>query len=197
MAADPAPPPTGSPTSYGYKPALFGDVWRFDLTPDAIVWAAGARRGSLAYVDIRRLRLSFRPVSTQTHRFIAEIWPVRGGKLQLASSSWRSMVDQERHDAAYSCFVLELHRRLAAARVNASFECGSSALRYWPGLVVSAGVALALAALLVRALQAAAGAGAVLVGGVLAVFVWQAAMFFRRNRPGSYRPEMPPRDLLP
>jgi hypothetical protein len=192
----PAPPPT-PPTSYGYKPALFGAIWQFDLTPDAIEWAAGTRSGRILYADIRRLRLSFRPVSTQTHRFLAEIWPARGAKLQMASSSWRSMVDHERHDAAYSAFVMELHRRLAAARVAASFVCGSPALRYWPGLVIFAGVALGLSALTVQALAVGAWGGAAIVGGVLAVFLWQAGVFFRRNRPGTYVAQAPPRDLLP
>ena len=197
MAAIPAPPPTAPPTSYAYKPALLGAMWRFHLTPDAIEWAAGPRGGRVLYVDIRRLRLSFRPVSMQTHRFLAEIWPARGAKLQVASSSWRSMVDHERHDAAYSAFVMELHRRLAAAQVVVSFECGSSALRYWPGLVIFAGVALGLSALTVQALAVGAWGGAAIVVGVLAVFLWQAGTFFRRNRPGTYVPQAPPRDLLP
>jgi hypothetical protein len=192
-----APPAPAPPTSYAYKPALFGAIWCFHLTPDAIEWAAGSRGGRVPYVEIRRLRLSFRPLSMQTHRFLAEIWPARGAKLQMASSSWRSMVDHERHDAAYSAFMMELHRRLADAHVAASFECGSPALRYWPGLVIFAGVALGLAALSVQALAVHAWAGAAIVGGVLAVFLWQAGTFFRRNRPGTYVAQAPPRDLLP
>jgi hypothetical protein len=197
MAALSAPPASASPTSYAYKPALFGTIWCFHLAPDALEWAAGPRGGRVLYVDIRRLRLSFRPVSTQTHRFLAEIWPARGAKLQMASSSWRSMVDHERHDAAYSAFVMELHRRLASAPATISFECGSPALRYWPGLVIFAGVALALSALTVQALALRAWGGAAIVGGVLALFLWQAGTFFRRNRPRTYVAQAPPRDLLP
>ncbi len=197
MAAVTAPPPTAPTNSYAYKPALFGPLWRFRLTPDAIEWEAEPQGGRILYVDIRRLRLSFRPVSMQTHRFLAEIWPARAAKLQIASSSWRSMVDHERHDAAYSAFMLELHRRLAAAQVAVRFECGSPALRYWPGLVIFVGVALALSWLTVQALAVGAWAGAAIVGGVLAIFLWQAGTFFRRNRPGTYEPQAPPRHLLP
>ncbi|HEX4554971.1 MAG TPA: hypothetical protein VH249_13345 [Xanthobacteraceae bacterium] len=183
--------------SYAYKATPLGAIWRFRLAPDAIEWEAGPRRGHLPYADIRRLRLSFRPVSMQSHRFLAEIWPSRGAKLQMASSSWRSMVDHESHEAAYTGFVLELHRRLAAAQVATSFECGSTALRYWPGLVIFAGVALGLAALTAQALAEGAWMAAAMVGGVLSVFLWQAGTFFRRNRPGTYAPQTPPRNLLP
>ena len=133
----------------------------------------------------------------QSHRFLAEIWPARGPKLQMASSSWRSMVDHERHEAAYTGFLLELHRRLVSAQVATSFECGSPALRYWPGVVIFGGVALGLVALTVQALAGGAWMGAAIVGGVLSVFLWQAGGFFRRNRPGTYAPQAPPRNLLP
>jgi uncharacterized BrkB/YihY/UPF0761 family membrane protein len=107
------------------------------------------------------------------------------------------MVDHERHEAAYTGFVLELHRRLVVAQVATSFECGSTALRYWPGLVIFAGVALGLAALTAQALAEGAWMAAAMVGGVLSVFLWQAGTFLRRNRPGTYAPQALPRYLLP
>jgi hypothetical protein len=180
---------------YGYKPALLGPVWHFRLTPDAIEWEAGPRAGRTPYAEIRRLRLSFRPLSTQPWRFVAEIWPARGEKLQLASSSWRGMVDHERHDDAYRAFILELHCRLADA--SAAFESGSPAWRYWPGLVIFAAVMLALAALAMQQAAAGAWSATAFVGAVLALFLWQAGGYFRRNRPGRYRPQAPPRQLLP
>jgi hypothetical protein len=129
--------------------------------------------------------------------FVAEIWPTRGGKLRLASSSPRSMAEYEAHDAAYAAFLDELHQRLAAAQSPASFECGLAPLRYWPGVAIFLGVSLMLAALIVRALSAANRSAAVLLGALLAVFLWQGGAFFRRNRPRRYRPEKPPRELLP
>ena len=51
----------------------------------------------------------------QTHRFITEIWSADNPKIQIVSVSWRSIMEQERLDNAYSAFVTELHRRLAAA----------------------------------------------------------------------------------
>jgi len=185
------------PTAYTYKASLLGAPWRFRLAPDALDWEVGARHGRIPYGDIRRVRLSFRPVNMQTYRFLAEIWPASGSKITIASSSWRSMFDQERQDADYSAFVLELHRRLAAAGAATAFDSGSPPLLYWPGLAIFAGVALALAALTVLALRHASWAGGAVIGGLLLLFLWQASSFFKRNRPGTYRAEAVPRALLP
>jgi hypothetical protein len=184
-------------THYAYKPGRLAAVWQFALAPDAIEWEAGARRGRLPYGDIRRIRLSFQPRSMQTHRFVAEIWPARGARLRLASSSPRGMAEYEAHDAAYSAFLGELHRRLASARSPASFEGGLGPLRYWPGVAIFAAVCLMLAALIVQALSSANRPATLLLGALLAIVLWQGGTFFQKNRPRRYRGEMPPRDLLP
>ena len=77
------------------------------------------------------------------------------------------------------------------------FECGRSPLLFWPGFVAIVGVALGLAALIVRALQAGAIGGAAFIGVFLALFLWQGGNFVRRNRPGVYRPGALPAELMP
>ena len=62
-------------------------------------------------------------------------------------------------------------------------------------MFVAAGAALA--ALAVHALTTGSWTGAALVGGFLALFLWQSGPFFLRNRPGRYRPEALPRHLVP
>jgi hypothetical protein len=183
--------------NYHYKPALLGAVWEFRLRPDAVEWQLGRRSGRLPYDRVRRIRLSFRPVTMQTYRFIAEIWPKEGPKLQIASTSWRSILEQERKDADYVAFLSELHRRVAATDGRADFVTGSPPFLYWPGLVVFAVASLAMAALTVRAIQVEAWEAAAIVGGLFALFLWQVGGFFRRNRPGRYRPETLPPDLIP
>ena len=183
--------------SYRFKPALMGPAWEFRLAPDGLDWEFGRRSGRVGYGEIRRMRLSFRPVTMQTHRFLTEIWPASGGKLQIVSSSWRSMVDQERYDTAYADFVTELHRRVAVAQPHLRCESGASPFAYWPGLAVFGAVALGLAVLSVRAFQTQAWAGAAMVVGFLALFLWQAGTFFKRNRPGVYPPSAPPPGVLP
>lgn len=187
----------GEGLPYTYRPSLLGAPWTFRLGRDALAWEAGRKSGRIAYGSIRRIRLSFKPVSMQSQRFLTEIWADGAPKLEIVSSSWKSLVEQERLDKSYSAFVAELHRRIAAASTPARFEQGANPLTYWPGLVVFAAVSLGLAFLIVRALQSGAAGGALFIGVFLALFLWQGGNFFRRNRPGIYRADALPEVLMP
>ena len=187
----------GEGVAYTYRPSLLGAPWEFKLVGDGIEWVNGRKSGRVPFRTLRRVRLSFRPASMQTYRFAAELWADGAPKLEILSSSWKSMVEQERLDKAYAAFIAELHRRIALAAPSARFEQGSHPLLYWPGLMVYAGVSLALASLIMCALQAGVKAGAAFVGGFLALFLWQGGNYFRRNRPGLYRPHAPPAGLMP
>jgi hypothetical protein len=182
---------------YAFKSSLIGAPMELRLAEDALEWRKGSAAGRVLYRRIRRMRLSFRPMTMQNYRFLAEVWPADGPKLQIASTSWKSMFEHERLDTQYAAFVTELSRRIGAAGGQTSFECGSPGLLYWPGVVVLAGAAFGIAALAVRALQIDALAGAAFIGAFLALFLWQAGGFFLRNRPGTYRPDAPPPLLLP
>jgi hypothetical protein len=183
--------------AYAYKPSLMGAPWEFRLASDAIEWRIGRYQGRTAYTRIARVRLSFRPVTMQTRRFVTEIWPVDGPRLLIASSSWKSILEQEGRDQAYGAFIRELHRCIAASGARVTFEAGSPAILYWLGLAVFVIVSLALAVLTVRALQSGAWSAAAIIGGMFCLFVWQSGNYFRRNRPGSYRPEALPEHLVP
>ena len=182
---------------YAYKSSLMGAPLEFNLAPDALEWRKGAYAGRTPYGSVRRVRLSFRPITMQNHRFLAEVWPEDGPKLQIASSSWKSLVEHQRLDAEYRAFVSELSRRVGAAGGNTAFDTGSPAFLYWPGVIVFVGAALALAALTVRALSEQAWGGAAFVAAFFALFLYQAGNFFRRNRPGTFRPDAVPPLLLP
>ncbi|HZL32319.1 MAG TPA: hypothetical protein VFC54_14835 [Pseudolabrys sp.] len=190
-----------SDVAYSYRPSLLGAAWVFRLTEEGLIWDAGRRSGRIPYRAIRRVRLSYKPVSMQSQRFLLEVWADNAPKLEIVSSSWKSMVEQERLDKAYAYFVRELHRRIALAQSSANetvrFEHGSAPLLYWPGLTVFAGVALGLAWLTVRTLQADARGGAVFIGAFMLLFLWQGGNFFRRNRPGVYRADALPEMLMP
>jgi hypothetical protein len=196
------PPGPSDDPLYSYKPSLMGAAWEFRLRPDVLEWRMGRHEGRVPYGRIARVRLSFRPVTMQTRRFVTEVWPAEGRRLSIVSASWRSMVEQETQDQAYGAFIRELHRRIAAAqgqtsREQVSFETGSPAVLYWPGLVIFVAVAATLALLTVRALQVGELAGAAFVGGFFGLFAWQSGQYFRRNRPGRYRPEALPPSLVP
>ena len=190
-AADPAD------IAYTYKPSLVGVPFAFRLTRDALEWSRGRTTGRTPYDRIRRIRLGFRPQSMQNHRFLTEVWTADGPKLQIASTSWKSLVDQERFDEGYRAFVTELCRRTGAAGGQTLFQAGSPVIIYWLGVTVFLGASLALAALVVRALKEGAWGGAAFIAGFLAFFLWQAGTFFRRNRPGVFRSDAVPEAVLP
>ena len=187
-AADPA---------YAFKPSLMGGACQFTLRPDAMEWQIGRRSGRVGYGRVRAVRLSYRPVTMQTHRFITEIWSADNPKIQIVSVSWRSIMEQQRLDAAYAAFIIELHRRLAAAGAPARFLTGLPFATYWVGVVVFGAVLVATGGLLVRATSFDQWAPMVVVAIFFLVFAYQLGTYFYRNRPGRYRPEEIPADVLP
>ena len=191
------PPENNDDLHYAYKSSLMGAPLEFQLTPEALEWRKGGMSGRTSYRGIRRIRLSFRPMTMQNYRFVTEVWPENGPKLQIASTSWKSLVEHQRLDAEYRAFVSELSRRAGDAGGHTAFVTGSPAFLYWPGVVILTGAALALAALAVRALQQQAWGGAAFIAAFFALFVYQAGNFFRRNRPGTYSPDAVPELLLP
>ena len=183
--------------TYSYRPSAMGAPRSFALGPDALMWDAGRRSGRIPYRDIRRVRMSFRPVSVQMMRFRTEIWSEEAPKLVLISTSWKNMVDQERHDAPYTRFIVALHQHIAQAGGGARLDQGLNVLLYWLGVVSFAGVSLAMAGMFARGLQARAWTGAAFVGAFLAFFLWWGGNYFRRNRPQHYSADALPKDLMP
>jgi hypothetical protein len=199
-------PATGDPTvpdapggdiGYAFKSSLMGAPFEFRLTSDALEWSKGRHSGRTPYREIRRIRLGYRPMTMQNYRFLAEVWTADGPKLQIASTSWKSLVEHERFDAGYRAFVMELCRRVGVAGGQTRFETGSPVILYWLGVVIFLGASLALAGLAVRALQVQAWGGAAFIAAFLAVFLWQAGTFLHRNRPGAFRPDAVPPQVLP
>ena len=187
---------TGDPT-YAFKPSLIGAMCQFTLKPDALEWQIGRRSGRVRYDRVRAIRLSYRPVTTQSQRFITEIWSADNPKIQIVSVSWRSIMEQERLDKAYSDFVTELHRRIAGAGAAAKFSTGLPVVTYWIGVIVFTAVILATGALVLRAMSFEQWGATAVVAVFFLVFAYQLGTYFYRNRPGRYRPGAVPRDVLP
>jgi hypothetical protein len=196
MTSDIADEAAGDPT-YAFKASLIGSLCQFTLKPDALEWQVGRRSGRIRYNTIRAVRLTYRPVTMQSHRFITEIWSPGNPKIQIVSVSWRSIMEQQRLDAAYASFIVELHRRLAAAGAPARFSTGLPFATYWVGVLVFGAVLVATGGLLVRAMSFDQWAPMVVVAIFFLVFAYQLGTYFYRNRPGGYRPDSVPADVLP
>lgn len=183
--------------AYAFKPSLMGAMCQFALRPDAMDWQIGRYSGRLRYDRMLAVRLSYRPVTMQSHRFITEIWSHEAPKIQIASASWRSIVEQERLDTAYSAFITELHRRLASAGSQARFSTGLPFMTYWVGVAIFSAVIAATGALVVRAMSLEHWGATAVVAIFFLVFAYQLGNYFYRNRPGRYRPDAIPPAALP
>ena len=133
----------------------------------------------------------------QSRRFVTEIWSTDNPKMQIISVSWRSMVEQARQDDAYSAFVTELHRRLAASGSVAQFTTGLPSVSYWFGVVTFVAVLIAMAAMIVKTLKLEQWSVSAIIAAIFAVFALQIGNYFRRNMPSRYRPDAIPREVLP
>ena len=183
--------------AYSYKPSLMGAPWLFRLMPEHLEWTVGRRSGTVPYRDIASIRMSFKPVTMQTRRYLTEIWAPGAPRLVISSASWRSMVEQASLAGPYSEFVTQLHARIAASGGKPRCETGLNPFLYWPGLIVFAGLLVGFLGMTVRALQVSSWPAALFIVGFMALFVWQIGKFFKLNRPLRYAADAPPENLLP
>jgi hypothetical protein len=187
----------GPAVRYAYKASLIGDANQFELTTDGLAWRFAGRSGMWPYADISAIRLSYRPVSMQAHRFRADIANASGARLAIISTSWQTPALMAPQDNEYRAFITELHRRIAGAGGRAALTGGLGSTAYAIGVTLVALLALAMAALLVRALVIGEFAGALFLIGIAALFGWQVGGFIRRNQPLTYTFAQIPGALLP
>ncbi len=190
--------PDGAPVvRYAYKASLIGAAHQFELTDEGLSWRIAGRRGLWRYRDIVAIRLSFRPVWMQAHRFRTDIRHVDGGRISILSTSWQTAALMAPQDAAYRDLIGELHARLARSGSDAALSGGLGPAIYLAGLALLTLAALAMAGLFVRSLFTREYAGALFVAGFAALFAWQVGGFVRRNRPQTYTFDHLPDALLP
>jgi hypothetical protein len=182
---------------YSYRASLIGAPWEFRLTPTALVWSIGARSGTVPYADVRKVQMLFRPGTMQQGTFVTYLWADGHPKVTINSTSRKNVFESLWQDASYRDFIVALHRRLADSGARPDLMRGVKPYIYWPGVALLAMAALGFALLIVRALQTQAWGGAAFIAAFFAVFVWQLGGYFRRNKPGVYRADDLPDDLLP
>jgi hypothetical protein len=183
--------------SYAYKASLIGSAHRFELTEDGLSWHIAGRTSLWRYDEISAIRLSFRPVSMQQHRFRADVSRAGGGRIAILSTTWQTAALMAAQDRGYRNFIVELHARMAKAGSRAVLSAGLGRTTYMAALALLALLAVALVGLLIRALATAQFTGALFVIGFAALFAWQIGGFIRRNQPRTYGFDRLPEQLLP
>jgi hypothetical protein len=183
--------------NYAYNASLIGSAHRFELTDDGLSWHVGSRSGLWRYDEISAIRLSFRPVSMQQRRFRADVSGADGRRIAILSTTWQTATLMATQDHGYRDFILALHARMAAAGSRAELTAGLGRATYAAALALLALLAVAMAALLARALATGEITGGLFVIGFAALFAWQVGGFIRRNRPQTYGFDQLPKQLLP
>jgi hypothetical protein len=184
-------------TRYAYKPSLFGAAYQFELTEQGLSWRIAGRSALWRYADIVNIRLSYRPVSMQSHRFRADIGNVDGARLSMFSTSWQTAALMTSQDRDYRTFIASLHARMAKAKSPARLTGGLDPRVYAAAILCLTLVVLAMAGLLLRAVATGEWAGALFLVGFAALFAWQVGGFITRNRPLVYTFDDLPKALLP
>lgn len=188
--------PDGDLPSYIYKPSLIGSAWRFELASEALQWKVGSRSGRMAYREIRRIRLSYRPISMQARRFRADIFGDTE-VVRILSVTWQTATLLAPQDAEYRRFVVELHARVAASGGTPVLETGLPPWLYYTGLGAVALVAVAFAGLLIRAVLTGSFGGILFLLGFATLFGWQIGRLLQRNTPRRYTLDSIPESLVP
>lgn len=182
---------------YGYRPRMIGSGYAFRLGEHSLEWNMSGYPGQVPYPMIATVRLGFRPSNFGNRRFIAEIWPRKGAKIEIASASYKSMVSMEDQGPAYRAFLGELHRRIAASGSDCRFEAGFAAWRWWPMVAVASATAVALVYVAVTTLANGDLGAVLLIVGFMGLFAWQMWPLISRNRPVRYDPRRIPAQVLP
>jgi hypothetical protein len=181
--------------AYAYRPSLIGAAHRCELADQGLAWRNGRRSGTWAYVDIASIRLSYRPMGMQQHRFRADINHTDGRHITIFSTSKQTVALME-PQAGYAAFMVNLHDRMAAAGSPVMLRAGLRPGIYNAVVTMLVLLALAMSALLVRALWTGEWAGAAFIVAFSGLFAWQIRGFLRWNRPRSYTFEAVPEELL-
>lgn len=183
--------------SYAYKASLIGSAHRFELTDEGLSWRIAGRTSLWRYDEISAVRLSFRPVSMQRHRFRADVSHSGGGRIAILSTSWQTAALMAPQDNGFRDFIVELHARMAKAGSHATLSAGLGRKTYTAVLAFLAVLTVVMTGLLIRALLIGEFAGALFILGFAALFAWQVGGFVRRNQPHSYDFDHVPKGLLP
>jgi hypothetical protein len=184
-------------TRYAYKASLIGAAHQFELAVEGFSFRVAGRSGVWPYAEISAIRLSYRPVSMQSHRFRADIHHLSGARITILSTTWQTAALMAPQDSDYRSFIMQLHQRMAKAGSRAALSGGLGAKTYAAALALLALLGIAMAGLLVRAVTTGEFAGALFIVGFAVLFGWQVGGFVRRNRPLLYGFDGLPEALLP
>lgn len=185
------------PPYYRQNPRPTGQEIAYRLDGHRLTVDSGRKVSEVQLGAVEEVRLSFEPRSLAHNVLRTRLRLTDGRSITLTSITWRSMIQAERQDQDYGAFVRRLVGAIAAANPGARFVAGKNPL-LWAASAIVAGILLvAMAVFAWRAFQMGAQGTALMTLAVMGLGVWQLEPIVRLNKPRSFDPKDPPRDLVP
>jgi len=122
---------TADPTVYAARANAFTGRRTYRLTEDALTWEEeGKKLDGVFYDEIAEVRLAYTPSRVATNRYRTQVVFRAGGMAEFYNTDYRGIASLAEQNAAYTAFVRELHRRLAAQGKDVHYRTGNSRLGY-------------------------------------------------------------------
>jgi hypothetical protein len=182
---------------YEHRAKPYAQEARFEMKPDVLAVTQGSRSGDFAYRDIDLVRLLYKPRNTTNEGYQAKLYRKDRRTVGLTNLTWKSLVDLDRQDEAYSTFVRALISRIAADNPSVVLEAG---MPRWLHTLTALAGGIAMVALVFVGIQALRQGGwpmALMTLAIGAYFVWWTSRYLGRNRPRRFRPDAIPPDVMP
>lgn len=191
-------PAEADPTVYRLRANAFVNPRLYRLTDDALTCEEEDKPlDGVFYDDIAEIRLAFAPTRFARNRYRAQIIFRQGGMAELFNTDYQGIGNFPEQNEAYSAFLRELHRRVAAAGKPTVFRKGNSTLGYALNLVLTAFIfaMIALAFVLLTTIGFIWIAAIKLA--ILLYFIPTLIRYIRRAKPARYDPLAIPAEVLP
>ncbi|CAN1545288.1 hypothetical protein MCEMSEM23_01937 [Rhabdaerophilaceae bacterium] len=183
--------------TYGHRPKPFAAELEMELTAHELIATRGRSSLRFPLTAVEKVELVFSPRNTAHHAFSCRVRATDGRSVIFDSLSWKSLIETERQDEAYTRFVRAVVSRARAHNTNMILQAGVAPFKFWGmfslGIPVMAGLA---------GIAAYAFASSGVFSGFLAIalFVylgWWLRDYLRRNRPAIIPTDEIPARVLP
>ncbi len=183
--------------SYAQNPRPIGMHLSYTLDGRELVVNSFRKVDRVQLGAVTDVRVSYEPRSLAQSMLKTRI-KLKGGKtLTFTSISYRSMTNIERQDAAYGAFLRTLLPAIAREAPGVRFHAGRPPVLWYATIALAAVTLVSVTLFTLRADQAGSTWAALFGLAVAALGIWQIEPLVRLNKPREFRPDEPPRDLVP
>lgn len=182
---------------YSHRPKPFSAELELELTAFELIATRGRSVQRFPLTAIEKITLVFSPRNTAHHAFACTVRATDGKSVKFDSLSWKSLIETERQNDAYTRFIAALCERAQAASTDVVLHAGVSPFKHMGMLVIGLVMLTGLGSSSVYAFMGKSP----LVGGValfmLAYLGWWMRDYLTRNRPARFRAGSIPPSVLP